>query len=33
MILSAQQDKALRIMTKNYLNEEPITVISGYAGT
>lgn len=33
MILTAQQENAIRIMSNNVKNREAITVISGFAGT
>ena len=33
MILTAQQEKAIQIMGKNVNKKEPVTVISGFAGT
>lgn len=33
MILTAQQENAIKIMSNNVKNREAITVISGFAGT
>lgn len=33
MILTTKQEQAINIMSKNYRNKEPITVISGFAGS